>query len=195
VSADFDRAIPVILGHEGGAFVDHPADPGGATKWGITLSTLRRSRPSATAADVAALTSSEASAIYRREWWDALGYAAIGSQIVATKIFDMAVNMGPRRAHRLAQRAFNSLGLAQIAAGGAAPQIPEDGLLGPVTFAALNEADAGGLLAALAAQQSAFYRELAARKPEMAVFLRGWLKRARWPFLADPAALKAGVTP
>ena len=32
---NFDKAFDRLLGHEGG-FVDHPRDPGGATRWGIT---------------------------------------------------------------------------------------------------------------------------------------------------------------
>lgn len=38
---NFDQAFARLLGHEGG-YVDHPADPGGATRYGVT----NRSRPS-----------------------------------------------------------------------------------------------------------------------------------------------------
>ena len=32
----FELAIPIVLKHEGG-FADNPADPGGATNFGISL--------------------------------------------------------------------------------------------------------------------------------------------------------------
>lgn len=32
---NFEKAFDILLGHEGG-FVDHPKDPGGATRYGIT---------------------------------------------------------------------------------------------------------------------------------------------------------------
>ena len=39
----FNRCLKAVLQHEGG-FVDHPRDPGGATKLGITLGTARAYR-------------------------------------------------------------------------------------------------------------------------------------------------------
>ena len=33
--SDFDKAFELVIGHEGG-LVDHPADPGGLTKYGIS---------------------------------------------------------------------------------------------------------------------------------------------------------------
>lgn len=46
---NFPRAVDHTLRHEGG-YVDHPADPGGATNRGITLATYRAwtKRPNAT---------------------------------------------------------------------------------------------------------------------------------------------------
>ena len=37
---NFERAFEKLLGHEGG-FVDHPKDPGGATRYGITQRVAR----------------------------------------------------------------------------------------------------------------------------------------------------------
>ena len=37
----FDEAFHKLLGHEGG-FVDHPSDPGGATRWGVTERVARQ---------------------------------------------------------------------------------------------------------------------------------------------------------
>jgi len=64
-SPRFDEAVDLVLRHEGG-FVQHPRDPGGATKFGITRETLSRARGrSVSVDDVRRLTRGEAAAIYR----------------------------------------------------------------------------------------------------------------------------------
>ena len=52
----FDKALPIVLQHEGG-LVDHPKDPGGLTNLGVTRATWGDwiGRP-ATTADMRALT-------------------------------------------------------------------------------------------------------------------------------------------
>ena len=56
--------IETILQREGG-YVDHPADKGGPTNFGITQATLANYREHAvTATDVHSLTRTEAAAIY-----------------------------------------------------------------------------------------------------------------------------------
>jgi lysozyme family protein len=61
----FRLSVAFVLKHEGG-FVDHPADPGGATNFGITHKTLGAwRREPADAKAVKALTRKEAGEIYR----------------------------------------------------------------------------------------------------------------------------------
>ena len=81
----FDSAVRRVLRAEGG-FVDNPADRGGATNFGISS----RAHPGV---DVRNLTREQATEIYRREYWDAIGADALppGMQAVA---FDAAVNQG-----------------------------------------------------------------------------------------------------
>jgi lysozyme family protein len=94
--ATFDAYFPELLKHEGG-YVDHPSDPGGATNLGITIGTLRqwRDRP-VTKADVRALTRKEAAAIYRKNYWDAIGGDDLPEGLDALA-FDIAVNHGVGR--------------------------------------------------------------------------------------------------
>jgi hypothetical protein len=67
---NFSRALSATLQFEGG-YVNHPADPGGATNMGITQRVLADWRGrSVTAADVKALTRAEAAGIYRRLYWE-----------------------------------------------------------------------------------------------------------------------------
>ena len=81
--ARFDMSIETILKHEGG-YVNDPDDPGGETNFGISKRQYLK-------IDIASLTIEQAKMLYRQDYWK---YDEIISQPVATKVFDMAVNMG-----------------------------------------------------------------------------------------------------
>jgi lysozyme family protein len=127
----FEHAVNFFLSHEGG-YNDDPDDDGGETKFGIS----KRSYPHV---DVDALTVEQGKNIYKRDFWDTQLYKDIKDINLATKVFDLAVNMGSSWAHRLIQRALKSTG----------QNIAEDGVLGPITLTAINKADLTDLLAAL----------------------------------------------
>lgn len=167
----FDRAIGVILKHEGG-FVDDPSDPGGATNFGISLRWASKPPLRYTRKDIVNLTEKDAAMIYRVHWWGPGRYDEIKSQDVATKVFDMAINMGSSRALKIVQAALVDCDHA----------VDVDGIIGPKTIDAINECDPSTLLGKIIGRQSDFYRGLARSRPEMAKFLRGWLHRAAWPF-------------
>lgn len=111
----FDRAFEILLGHEAG-FVDNPADPGGATKYGISA----RAYPDL---DIRNLSVEAAKAIYRRDYWNRV-CGDILPPGLALLLFDAAVNAGVDQAVRWLQRAA---------------AVREDGQLGPVTLAAARE--------------------------------------------------------
>ncbi len=156
----FEHAVSFVLAHEGG-YSDDADDDGGETKFGIS----KRSYPDI---DINALTVEQAKAIYKRDFWEPQLYKDIKDVNLATKVFDLAVNMGSSWAHRLVQRALRATG----------QDILEDGILGPMTLSAINKADLTDLLAALKSEAAGYYRTLAATKPKRAKFLKGWLKRA-----------------
>jgi lysozyme family protein len=167
--ARFEDALPVIMAHEGG-WSNHKDDPGGATNHGITFDTFRAVRgPAATLGELRSLSEDEAAAIYRARYWLPV-YDLIDDQNVGTKVFDMAVNMGHRQAHRLTQRACGECGY----------RVADDGLIGPSTLAAINSCSPPTLLLAMCHEQVEFYRDLAVTRPTMQAFLDGWLKRAAW---------------
>lgn len=153
--ANFEHAIDKVIAHEGG-YVDHPDDPGGETKYGIS----RRSYPDV---DIKNLKLEEAKDIYRQDFWDRIKGDAIQSQDVASNLFDYAVNAGTRRAVRTVQRLT---GAAQ------------DGIVGPQTLAAINSQDGLNLNLRLVLARVDFYTEIAARRAELRTFLVGWLRRA-----------------
>ena len=166
----FELAIPTILRHEGG-FVNDSADPGGATNFGVSLRWLKSQGMlgdldhdgDVDQADIKALTKDAAAEFYHKFWWDAYQYGMISAQAVATKVFDMAVNMGASRAHKIFQGALG---------------VPQDGVLGRVTFTAANASLSLDLLTRMQNRQVAFYHGLVASNPSMEKFLNGWLNRA-----------------
>lgn len=154
--SEFLPAVEAVLLHEGG-YSNHPHDPGGETRYGIS----QRSHPDV---DIRTLTREGAVEIYRTKYWEPLGIARIEPQVIATKVFVLAVNMPPKSAIRCLQRAIR-------AAGG--PVLPDLGNLGPKTLAACRSVNPYALLAALRSEGAAYYRSL--RKP---AFEEGWLNRA-----------------
>jgi len=168
--------IGAVIEREGG-YVDHPADRGGPTCWGIT-----RAVALANGYDgpVRCLSRGAAAEIYRRVYWERPGYAQVAARApgVAAALFDAAVNMGSAAATEFLQRALNALnrGAADFA------DIARDGLVGPATLAALDAflarrgaAGEGVLVKAIEALRGARYVALAERRPANEAFLYGWL--------------------
>jgi lysozyme family protein len=180
--ADFGKAVETILEHEGGAkFTDNPHDKGGPTKYGITHYTLgewRKLGRAATAGEVKALTKPEAVAIYRARYWDVCRCEAIEDQLVAVKLFDIAVNCGPGTAVKLCQRAVNRCQSGTIA---------DDGVMGPRTLEAIGACEPGELVTELVHVSTEHYLGIVQHDPSQRPNLRGWLVRARWPYEAPPA--------
>ncbi|MBW8308077.1 MAG: hypothetical protein K0M45_00285 [Candidatus Paracaedibacteraceae bacterium] len=173
--ADFNKAIPYILENEGG-YIVHPNDPGGATNFGISLRFLRAigldidQDGDIDADDIKSLNGASSSEIYKKYFWEAAGYSMINNQVIATKVFDLAVNMGAFRANKILQQS------ASIAL--ASNKIAIDGIIGPQTIQALNSINSE-LLEDLICQAAAhYYSELANKNPKLGIFLTGWLKRA-----------------
>jgi len=153
----FDTLMPHLFRHEGG-FADHPRDPGGATKYGITRATLSswRGRP-VSRTDVRRLTQAEAAAIYRARYWTVVKADALPAGVDYC-VFDAAVNSGPARAAKWLQ---------------ATVRVTQDGVIGPKTLAAVKAADPARLVEDLCDIRLAFLRGLST----WSVFGRGWERR------------------
>lgn len=176
MSADgLRRGLEMIRAHEGG-YADHPSDPGGATNFGVSLRWLRRLGRDVgdvdhdgdiDADDVRALTWPMAERLFTTEFWDRYRYDRLPDDVGA-KVFDLAVNCGPAQAHRLLQRACRA---------GSLP-VDEDGVIGPKTLESVTAAQPHVLVACLRCEAAGFYRSLVAARPDLNVFIRGWLVRA-----------------
>lgn len=173
--------IDALIEREGGAkFTDHPADRGGPTRWGVTEQVARAFGYSGAMQD---LPRNVAEAIYTARYWTEPGLARVDavSAAVASKLFDIGVNMGPAAGARFLQRALNVLNRGATDW----PDITADGVIGPMTLQALAEyqrirglAGIAELLSMLEAQQRVRYMEIAERDPRQEVFQYGWQARA-----------------
>jgi lysozyme family protein len=145
----FARAFDLLIKQEGG-WSNHPSDPGGLTKWGIT----QRDYPNL---DLVALTIGQAQAIYKHDYWDAIRGDAL-PPMLAELVFDAAVNQGVFRATKLMQVTL---------------QVSADGIIGPKTISAAQNADPYEFAALFGAERALHYASLST----FDVFGRGWMRR------------------
>jgi len=155
--ADFIKAIQQTLDNEGGdTITNDPTDAGGLTRYGIS----QKSYPEL---DISIITEQHARNIYKKDYWDMVKGDEIELQEIAVAIFDFAVNAGPGRAIKLAQKAIGT---------------QSDGIIGPLTLAAWNHAHAGQFLDSYALEKIKFYRDIVTRKPAQKKYLLGWINRS-----------------
>jgi lysozyme family protein len=149
--ADFKLAIDYVLANEGG-LVEDPADPGGVTNYGIAQKDFPH-------LDIRGLTLDQAKEIYLQQYWQ---FDDLARQPVATKLLDMAVNLGP----------VTAIYLLQLAAG-----VPVDGKLGPGTLKVVNGWCPRKMLAEMAVRSAVRRVELIQKNPALEKFALGWLRR------------------
>ena len=170
-----------IVAREGG-YVNDPADPGGATKHGVTIHTMRRlgmdldRDGQVTAADVRQLTREQAVDIFLREYFAKPGLANLPLQLQAS-VFDMQVNAGAN-AVKILQRLCTRMGFAAS----------DDGAVGPRTILAAQQADAaapGYFADAYGIERRNYYYAIADARPASRKYARtkaggkgGWITRA-----------------
>jgi lysozyme family protein len=109
---------------------------------------------------------------YEKHFWISW-YAQLVSDEVCKRVFDFAVNGGKSASARCLQQAVNSL-----LASGETP-LAEDGVWGPMTLGAANAADPVALVSAFQDKRVAYYQAIVAADPSKAVYLAGWIARAR----------------
>ena len=164
---DVDHLIDALIEREGG-YVNHPADKGGPTCFGITEAVARAHGYSGA---MRALPREDAAAIYRRLYWQRPRFDEVArrSPRLAEELFDTGVNMGPAVAATFLQRALTALNRG----GKDYPDLVPDGRIGAGTLGALDaflaaRGKASGetvLLRALEALQGERYLRLAERRP------------------------------
>jgi lysozyme family protein len=164
--ADFTLYWPKVRKWEGG-FVNDPDDAGGATNMGVTVSTFRQWNHEETENmqtsidELKAMSPDEAAEICKKEYWDEWQADEIENQSVAEELVEWAWGSGkwgiiiPQRALRLTA----------------------DGIVGPMTINAVNNADQEAFFNLVRDLKIKFLDNLVDNHPEDQKFLTGWLNR------------------
>ncbi len=124
-----------IIAREGG-FVNDPADPGGATKYGVTIHTMRRlgldlnGDGDVDVGDVKAVTPDHATDIFLDHYFRRPKIDRLPESIQAS-VFDMYVNAGSQ-AVKILQRTVNACAVTS-------QNLVADGVVGPMTIRATEK--------------------------------------------------------
>ena len=142
----FEKFIKFILKAEGG-YVNDPKDAGGETKYGIS----KRAFPQY---DIKNLTVDQAKQIYYNCYYKPCKADKIEPELLALQVFDFAVNAGISRAIKAIQRVA---------------EVKQDGILGTITFAKLQQKDYS--------HEYIAYRKNYYTNLDQPRFIKGWIYR------------------
>ena len=150
----FETVVHMVLEHEGG-YVNHPSDPGGETKYGIS----KRAYPDV---DIAELTEEDAEEIYFNDYWSRIKGEELPAG-VACVVMDYAVNSGISRASKALQS------VCGVSNG--------DGIIGPASLNAVwvtvKNTSEEDVINAVTEQRQEFIRALKIYE----TFGKGWERR------------------
>lgn len=172
------QLIAELIEREGG-YINHPADRGGPTKYGVTQAVARAH---GWTGDMRDMPIQVAEDIYADAYWNPnrLDVVVEVSEKLALFMFDYGVHSGTSRAGRDLQRLLNVLNRVERDYF----DIVADGLVGPATLGALDSFFAsrgregvGVLESAYNGLRQAFMVELSEAKESQEAFTYGWLKR------------------
>ena len=156
-------AMPFLLRNEGGDS-DLKGDPGARTRCGISTPELadfnRRHPDLGYPSDPWELNHAQIATIYDLDFWR---YDGIQDQRVATKLFDIGVNVGLGTEVHILQRLLG---------------VTSDGVYGPATEAAVNAREPLDLLKGLCEAAKEHYLAVAKAHPDETRFLDDWERRA-----------------
>jgi lysozyme family protein len=160
---NFDLAYQFVKKAEGG-YSNHKNDRGGETNYGITRATFDDAKKLGIISDsiksVKDITQDDAKKIYKEMYWNKINGDALPADL-AIALFDTAVNMGVGASVKMLQKIIG---------------VPQDGVLGSETLAAINNYN-GDLVDTYLDAREAKYYGIVERDSRQGVFLKGWLSR------------------
>lgn len=173
----FDRSFVKLLGLEG-SYSNHPQDPGGKTKYGITEEVAKENGYKG---DMKDLPESFAKRYYE-ELWDKLNLTKVAglNEDVAFEVFEASVHLGSSVAVKFFQRALNVFNRQ----GDIYKDIKVDGIIGDKTIAAFEDfhgvrgLDGCKVISkAVKGQKASYFVRLAEENSKLENFVYGWISR------------------
>lgn len=165
--AKVELLVPYILKWEGG-FVNDPADQGGATNMGVTISTWRQvgydkdGDGDIDVADLRQLTQHDVvQKVLKPHYWDRWKADSIKSQKIANILVDWVWGSGS-----------HGILIPQRLLG-----VKVDGIVGEKTLEALNAQDPDKFFQAVFDARKKFLNDITISRPANKRFLKGWLNR------------------
>ena len=150
---DFWTAFPILMEFEGhGVLADHPDDPGGKTKWGITEKVAAEAGYT-----IKNLTLGQAMAITQTNYWNVIKADEL-PETIRYAVFDAAFHSGPQQAIKWLQRACRA---------------DVDGFLGEQTMSCIYKVDPNVLLSRFCGERLKYLTNLST----FGVFGKGWVRR------------------
>ena len=153
IKAVFNPFFNRLIEHEGG-YVNHPNDPGGETKYGVTKRVARRYGYNGSMRNIPIDTARN---IAKELYWDS-AQCDHYHPAIAWQVMDMAFNHGVYTAAKILQRAVNAR---------------PDGIIGNKTIAAVESMDINDVLLRLNGYRLYFYTDIRT----WPTFGRGWARR------------------
>ena len=148
----------VVFPIEGGRYTNDPDDPGGPTRWGITIPVLSKHRGHpVTAWDIEHLTRNEAGEVYKSQFFSP--FQLIHGDLRVNAI-DFGINAGVYRAAVILQEIVGAT---------------VDGKIGPETAGRSATRDWNALYTGA---RVLFYEDLILRRPRSQKYRNGWRRRA-----------------
>jgi lysozyme family protein len=165
--ASFEGFAGKVLHLEGG-YVDHPADKGGPTKYGVILSTWKQygydkdKDGDIDAQDIKMLSVDDARYIAKKVFWDFFQADFILNQSVAEFIVDWGYNSGRLLVAKKLQKLIG---------------VAVDGLIGAQSLKQINAMPSQDLFEALKTARRNFVDAIVKERPGQSVFYKGWINR------------------
>lgn len=161
--------------------VDHPKDPGGLTKNGISIKFLKAFankeyrflseigvKMPIDSSSVLDLTEAQEQAIYKKEFWDSLNLGTFPVRI-GVPIFDASVNSGQNRSIEWLQESCN-----QLSNNG---KLVVDGKCGPLTLTAVKRIEDNDQITLLAYTHTGIREKFLQNLSTFNTFGKGWMNR------------------
>lgn len=160
LSVNYPKALNYVLRWEGG-YSNHPSDPGGPTKYGITIHDVRLYvKRNANAGDVRNLSLAQAKHIYKTKYWNRVSGDQLPSGLDYA-VFDYGVNSGIGRSNRILRRLVG---------------LPTNStVIDQAVIDAVNKRDPDKLIDALLNERERFLRGLRT----FPTFGKGWMRRTK----------------